>query len=220
MKKRIALLLVMAMIATVTFAGCGGTTKDDFAQVYVQGILDTLYRGQYNSDFLAITNYESTDQLEKEYENGILAEADYFAYYFKVSKLTADTKTDITDLYKDLYGFSKYQVNPSTGTDGVYTVDVVISPIDVIQKVTQEDLPDYLESLRESFEDGAFEDLTEVEYEDAYALGIIALIENRMKNVGYLEDETITVQLVKDKGGLYYIQDGDLAAIDEHIIKY
>ena len=221
MKKRIALLLAVTIISMAAFAGCGSGSQKDFAAVYVQGILDTLYLGQYNSDFLALTDYESEDQLAREYENGILAETDYFAYYFNVSTLSEKTRADLQELYKEIYSFSKYKVNPSTGAEGSYDVDVVISPIDVIQKVTQEDLPDYLESLRESFEDGAFEDLTEVEYEDAYALGIIALIKDRMTDIGYLEDQTLTVHVVKDaEDGLYYVQDDGLAQIDEHIIKY
>ena len=221
MKKRIALLLAVTIISMAAFAGCGSGSQKDFAAVYVQGILDTLYLGQYNSDFLALTDYESEDQLAREYENGILAETDYFAYYFNVSTLSEKTRTDLEELYKEIYSFSKYQVNPSTGAEGSYDVNVVVSPIDVIQKVMDEDIQDYIASLQARYEDGTFEDLSEEAYEDIYVSGIIGLIKDRMTDIGYLEDQTITVHVVKDaEDGLYYVQDDGLAQIDEHIIKY
>lgn len=221
MKKRMALLLAAALMITAAFAGCGSPAEDDFARAYVQGVLDTLYLGQYNEDFLAITDYESADDLAEDYENGILVETDYFAYYFDVSLLTDETRTMLVELYKELYRFSKYQVAPSSGDESEYMVEVTISPIDVIKNVVEEDIEYYLESFQRLYDNGDFDSLTEAEYEDLYAQGIIALIQDRMADVGYLEDQTVTVSLIQDEAdGLYYIQNDGLAEIDEYIIQY
>lgn len=221
MKKRMLLLLAAALMITAAFAGCGSPAEDDFAKTYVQGVLDTLYLGQYNEDFLAITDYESVDELEEDYENGILVETDYFAYYFDVSLLTDATRSRLAELYKELYSFSKYQVAPSSGDENAYTVEVTVSPIDVIKKVVDEDMDYYLESFQRLYDNGDFDSLTEAEYEDLYAQGIIALIQDRMADVGYLEDQTVTVSLAQDEtDGLYYIQNDGLAQIDEYIIQY
>lgn len=221
MKKRMVLLLAAALMITAAFSGCGSPAESDFAQTYVQGVLDTLYLGQYNEEFLAITDYESVDELAEDYENGILVETDYFAYYFDVALLTDATRAELADLYKEIYSFSNYQVQPSSGDENAYSVEVTISPIDVMKKVVDEDMDYYLESFQRLYDNGEFDSLTEAEYEDLYAAGIIALIRDRMADIGYLEDQTLTVSLApSQEDGLYYIQNNGLAQIDEYIIQY
>jgi len=221
MKKQITVLLITAFIISMAFSGCTKKIVQDLPQTYVQGILDTLYLGQYNEEFLAITAPNSTDQLMQEYENGINTEVDYFAYYFNLPTLSSKSRLVLIDMYKDIYIYSKYQVKPSVNQGNVYSIDIVVSPIDIIYNVVQEYIAGYIEDMNNSQESGEFKDLTEEEYNEMYVLGIVEIVQNNIENLGYLADQTVTVRVgIDQEDGLYYIKDDDLAKIDECVIKY
>lgn len=221
MKKILTLSTMILLLISISFSGCGNEPEIDSASTYVQGILDTIYLGEQSSEFLAITKVNNPSQLEEEYENGIKAEVDYFSYYFNLDSASAAFEEELTDMYKSIYQHSKYQVQPSIKTDETFYVDVVISPIDVIYKVVEEDLASYIESFRAASENGELDGLTEEEYNNLYASGIIELVQKRIQNLGYYEDQTVTVEVVAgSEDGLYYIHDNSLAEIDAIIIKY
>ena len=221
MKKTLTLFIIALLLVSTFFSGCSNNPEIDVANIYVQGILDTIYLGQQSNDFLVITKISTLAQLGEEYENGMKTEADYFSYYFNLEAASEDFEEELMDMYKDIYQYAKYQVQTSSQIGDIYYVDVVVSPIDVIDKVVKEDLASYLEGFQFSAENGDFDELTEEEYNDVYVSGIIELVQGRIQNLGYYEDQTITVEVITDnEDGLYYIRGNSLAEIDEAMIKY
>ena len=221
MKKTITLLTIILLLVSTLFSGCGNNAETDFANIYVQGILDTIYLGQQSENFLDITKIDMLSQLSDEYENGMKAEANYFSYYFNLDSASTAFENELIDMYKDIYQYAKYQVQASSQIEDTYYVDVVVSPIDVVYKVVEEDLAGYMESFQSSAENGNFDELTEEEYNNLYVSGIIELVQGHMQNLGYYEDQTITVEVITDiEDGLYYIRGNGLAEIDEVMIKY
>lgn len=221
MKKHITLLITVLLLASILFSGCAKNEEIDFANIYVKGILDTIYLGQQSKDFLDITKIDTLAELGEEYENGMKAEANYFSYYFTLSSAAEGFEEELVDMYKDIYQHAKYQVKPSSQVEDVYYVDVLISPMDIIYKVVEEELTDYIESFKAAAENGDFDDLSKEDYDKLYADGLIAMIAERMANIGYYEEQTVTVEVTENsEDGLYYIRGNGLAEIDELIIKY
>ena len=221
MRNTLTRLMIAVLLLATLFAGCTKEPEIDFANIYVQGVLDTIYLGQQSKDFLDITKIGTLSQLGEEYENGMKAEADYFSYYFNLEDGAEAFEEELIDMYKAIYQHAKYEVRASSKIDATYYVDVVVSPIDVIYKVVEEDLASYIEDFEASAEDGEFDELTEEEYNNLYTSGIIELVQENLQSVGYYEDQTITVEVVENsEDGLYYIHGNGLAEIDEIIIKY
>lgn len=221
MKKRISLLAIALLVTATLLSGCNSNTEKDSANIYVKGILDTIYLGQQSNEFLDITKIDTVTQLGEEYENGMKAEASYFSYYFTLNSAAETFEKELIDMYKNIYQFSKYEVQPSSQEGDVYYVDVIVSPIDIIYKVVEEDLPAYVDGFKSSAENGDFESLSKEEYDALYARGIVQMVEDRMQNPGYDEEQTITVEVTQSsEDGLYHIRGNGLAEIDEAIIKY
>ncbi|NCB42403.1 MAG: hypothetical protein EOM59_07255 [Clostridia bacterium] len=221
MKKTISILMMILLIVLSLFSGCGKDSEMDFANIYVQGILDTIYLGHQSKEFLDITKIDTLSQLGEEYENGMKAEADYFIYYFNLGSASEQFKEELIDMYKEIYTQAKYEVQASSETGDIYYVDVVIHPIDVIYRFVEEDLASYIESFRISTEDRDFDDLTEEEYDELYASGIIEKVQENIQDLDYYETQTITVEVaLHEEDNLYYIQGNGLAEIDAAIIKY
>ena len=218
MKKGIHIFSAIVLLSILALTGCGGQdAPSDFAQVYVRGILDTLYLGEYSEDFLSVTDTQDPAGLEAEYLAGLETEVHYFAYYFGVGELTESAKADLTELYRDLYQLSRYEVQPSVSLDGSYTVNVIVEPLDIIDRVVKEDLETFAVEMKIASADG----LTSDDYEKQYIEGLIGLIREKMDAPGYGEPVTLTLEVVQNpEDELYYIKGNGLAEIDEQIIQY
>lgn len=221
MKKMTTLLAVALLFVSTLFSSCAKDVDTDFANIYVKGILDTIYLGQQSEDFLDITKVSTFSQLGEEFENGMKAEASYFTYYFNLSTSLESLEAELIDMYKNIYKSAKYEVSPSSLIDDVYYVDVIVSPIDVIYKVVEEDLTVYIENFKASAENGDFDNLSKEEYDELYASGIIEMVQERILTLGYDKPQTITVEVTaSSEDGLFYIRGNSLAEIDKVIIKY
>ena len=69
-------------------------------------------------------------------------------------------------------------------------------------------------------DDGDFNDMSDEEYEEAWANAIIDLVKSRISTIGYLDPQTISVQVTKDDDGVYSIDEGDFQRIDMLMIQY
>ncbi len=217
MKQSIKICAMILLLSSLFLTGCGPDTPPDFAQVYVRGILDTLYLGEYSEDFLSVTDTKDPAVLEAEYETGLETETNYFAYYFGIDELTDTEKEHVLDMYRELYQLARYEVHPSVAGENSYTVDVTVEPLDVISRVVAEDL-DAFAAEQKAASSG---DMTEEEYQERYVQGLVALIQAKMNEPGYHEPVTLTVEVTEDpEDGLYYLQGNGLAEIDEQIIRY
>lgn len=218
MKKTLYALFVILLLAIPALGGCGEQeAPPDFAQIYVQGILDTLYQGEYTEEFLTVTDTEDPAELEAEYLAGLDTEVNYFAYYFGIDELSESAKTDLTALYRDLYRLSRYEVLPSVPLEDDYIVDVIVEPLDVIDRVVKEDLESFAFEMKSASSYG----ITSDEYEQQYVEGLIERIREKMETPGYREPVTIKLEVVRNSDdGLYYIKGNGLAEIDEQVLRY
>ena len=64
-----SVLLVLLLIALILgAASCRQKEPADFVQIFVEGVLDTVYRGQYDEDFLTVMGLEDDASLGAQHE--------------------------------------------------------------------------------------------------------------------------------------------------------
>ena len=213
---KIALVPALALVLCLLCA-CGGGLDP---QLLVQGNLDTLYLNNPSQEYLdAISNPED---VSAHYEQGLEVEAQYFASYFDIEldSCAPGTTDQIKDLYRQIYGHSKYEVGESTKSGDTYLVSVTIYPMDIIQQVMDNDADAFSADYEAKFNEGYFDDMTEEEYETWWAQAIIDMVSARLDSIGYLEPETVSVQVTQDDDGYYSISENDLQRMDALILQY
>ncbi len=211
-----ALVLVLALGMTFLCA-CGGGLDP---QLLVQGNLDTLYLDSPSQEYLdSISNPE---EAEESYEQGLEVEAQYFASYFEIvlDSCPPDTLEQIKDLYREIYSHSKYEVGEATQSGDTYLVSVTIYPIDIMQQVMDNDADAFQADYQAKIDEGYFDDMTDEEFETWWAQAIIDMVSARLDSIGYLEPQTISVQVTQDDDGYYTISENDFQRIDALIIQY
>ena len=219
MKK--AALGLMACIMLFSLAGCSSSFD---ASKHVKGNLDAIYLGIFDEEYVD-SIVDTLEECQASYEEGLSYEAQFFMQYSDMDEtlLSDETKQEIVDLYRDIYSHSKYDVGDATESNGTYLVSVTIHPMDIIQKFLEEDNEALMTTWEERGAAGEFEEMSDAEFEEAWARLIIDAVKARLDNIGYLDPETISVQVVKEEGddGEYYIiSDSDFQRIDEVMIAY
>ena len=99
-------------------------------------------------------------------------------------------------------------------------MQLTVYPIDIFQKVNDEDSEAFLADMQERADAGEFVNMTDDEYEVVWAQAIIDMVSARIDSIGYLDPQTISVQVVKDEDNVYVIDDSDFNRIDSLIIAY
>ena len=116
-----------------------------------------------------------------------------------------------------IYAKSKYTVGTGSKTkDGDFVVEVTVSPLDLYSLLTDDDFYDALDQA------GFDEAETEEEYEavDAiYGPLMLDLLEDRLDDVEYGEDQIIMLQLKKDADG-YALVEAGMQKVDEVMVDY
>ncbi len=214
-KKGLALTL-SALLCLGVLAGCGSSFS---ATDLVKGNLDLIYLNQYSSEYLDSVNL-TKEEADQQYEDGIAVEVEYFCNYFEVVLDSCDDTIEpqITELYHKIYEHSKYEVGEETRNGDTYLVELTVYPIDIMQKVLEEDMEAFGTQWQERTAAGEFE--TEEAFETAWAQGIIDLVSARVDTIDYLDPQTISVQVTQGDDGLYSIDSNDFSRIDELIIAY
>lgn len=196
----------------------GGEAK---AFALVQGNLDVIYLNQYTQEYLDAVGM-TQERAEEEYEHGIEVERDYFANYFNIvlDDCADGIEDQIEDLYRQIYTHSKYEVGEVTWDGSAYCVELTVCPIDIIQKVVNEDIEAFSADWQARSEAGEFDRMSDEEFETTWAQEIINLVSARLEGIGYLDAQTITVHVEPDSSGTYQINDDDFNAIDTLMIQY
>ena len=99
-------------------------------------------------------------------------------------------------------------------------MQLTVYPIDIFQKVNDEDSEAFLADMQKRAEAGEFVNMTDDEYEVVWAQAIIDMVSARIGSIGYLDPQTISVQVVKGEDNVYVIDDSDFNRIDSLIISY
>jgi hypothetical protein len=204
-------------------SGCAGDKTDFSAVKLLQGNLDLIYLGAYDSEYLELTNL-TEEAAQTAHEEALLTEAGYFADYFDISqeKLSEATASRIVELYRSIYAKSRYETGTAAkeGESGNYSVELTIYPIDIMQKFMNEDSEALLADWQVKRDSGELAELSEDERNEAWAQDILELLEARLDTLGYLEPQTITVHISQNENGEYIINADDFENADRLIIKY
>lgn len=217
MKKVLALVLG-AVLCLGVLAGCGSSFS---AADLVQGNLDLIYLNKYTEDYLKSVDLTAS-QADEQYEAGIAVEVDYFSTYFELVLESCDESIEpqLIEMYHQIYDHSKYEVGGVSKNGDTYLVELTVYPIDIMQKVVEEDLDGFLTTWSERISAGEIDVNDEAALETAWAQSVIDLVSARISTIGYLDAETISVQVVKNEEGVYTIDDSDFSCIDSLIISY
>lgn len=215
LKKLLALMLAASMCALV-LAGCGSFSATDL----VKNNLDLIYLDQYTDDYLKKTGL-TKEEAHQRYEDGIQVEVQTFAGYFNIDldRCDAAVADQIADLYHQIYTHSKYEVGDSTASGDTYLVSLTIYPMDIIDQAMAHS-GDFGTTWQQRVNSGEFNDLSEEEYETAWAQAILDLVSGQLDSIGYLDPQTISVQVTKDDDGVYGIDTSDFQRIDLLMIDY
>jgi len=214
--KRIICALLCAVMLVCSLTGCLATFD---AKAYVQGNLDVVYLNKVTDEYLKIVS-NSKEELNDIYEQGLEVEADYFASYFDFDMDLAPEGTfeRIVEVYRQIYAYSKYEVGEPTKSGDDYLVSVTIYPIDIMQQINNEGWAEFEADWMAMSE--TLSAMTDEELEAAWTEMILDMVESYIPKIGYLEPETISVQIVKGDDGAYVISDNDFGRIDTLIIQY
>jgi len=220
----IKIVVTLIALSALLFAGCSKKADPDIPALYVTHILDTLYLGEVSTELLSLTGMDDPALLKDEYEAGLDAEADYFAYYFGIGELSAESGQLIKDLYKDLYRQARYSISPSAEEPDRYEADkivhvvtVTVEPLDVVWRFAKEEL----EGFAKDFKAQASAELSAEAKELLYVKGIVSRIRTLAEKPGYLEPVDIRVEVTQNaEDGLFRVRGSGLTEIDECIIQY
>ena len=219
MKHNVKKLLALALSAVLclgVLSGCGSSFS---ATDLVKGNLDLIYLNQYTDEYLKSVDL-TKDEANQQYEDGIAVEVEYFCNYFSVVLDYCDDTIEpqITDLYHQIYEYSKFEVGGESKNGDTYLVELTVYPIDIMQKVMEEASETITATWEEMNAAGGLD--TEEAYETAWAQLIIDTVSARVGSIGYLEPQTISVQVTKGADNLYTIDSNDFSRIDGLIIAY
>lgn len=205
-------------------------TQDE-AKVFVQGMLDKLYLGKYNPDYLELVG-RTAEECETDHLQNVLMEAEIFSEYWGIvdpdmgesyDALDASLRNQLTSLIQEIYTKSSFTVSDAAtvpGTDN-YAVTVTVNPINVLE-LAQANYQAASDELWAQYKaQGAeHDDAVYAAYNKAYAEMVISLVKAQMGNLGYLAPQTTTVRVEKDANASYSINLDDLDAVDALIISY
>ena len=222
-KAKTAAALALVLALALSLAGCG-TAMADASKMLVQGNLDELYLGKYDPDFL--TMVDSTEaEAQTNYEDGIGVEVDYFIRAFGIEYPTDDVRAELTELYKEIYSHSKYEVGDATKvSEDTYGVPLTIYPIDIMEKVAEQ-LDAAATALQEQYTDEQLyaistDEQAYIEYDYAWAQMLLGLVRDNIGSIGYLDPVDIVVQVSQGSDEVWTIDDNDFQRIDTEIISY
>lgn len=218
MKKiKIIAIVLAAVLCMGLLSGCGSFSAADL----VKNNLDLVYLNQYTDDYLEKVGLDK-EQAQQQYEDGLDVEVEYFANYFTIELDVCgdEVRQQIADLYRQIYNRSKYEVGEESRSGDTYLVQLTVYPIDIFQKVVDEDSEAFQADMQTRADSGEFDNMTDDEYEVVWAQAIIDLVAARIDSIGYLDPQTISVQVVKDENNVYSIDDSDFNRIDSLIIAY
>lgn len=191
-------------------------TQGEFdASGYVQGILDASYKGEFET-YIQLTE-DTKENAQTAYDAVMETKAEGLANYTAVT-LTDENKAKFIEYSKQIFQKAKYEVSSPTKTDKGFTVDIVISPMTILQSISEEG-KDYVTDFNSRNENGEFAELTDDEFAAEYANGIMKIFENNISNIQYDEPVTITVSVILQDDKLYTMEAEEFTKIDSVILK-
>lgn len=214
-----SLVVLISMLATVCMSGCSAVsllTQGEFdASGYVQGIMDSTYKGEFDK-YIELTE-DTKENAQAAYETVMDTKAQAFATYTSVT-LTDESKAKFVEYSKQIYKNAKYEVLEAKKIDNGFQVDVVISPILLLQNISDEGEV-FVTDFNARNANGEFADFTEEQYEAEYANGIMKIFENNISNIKYGDNVTVTVNVLLTEDKVYTLNTDEFNKIDAVILQ-
>jgi hypothetical protein len=138
------------------------------------------------------------------------------AYYDVTISDVSGAKQGYIDLAKNIYSKINYKVDKAVESNGVYTVDVTVYPINIFAQ-TNDTVIAYVDKFNQDVAAGVYNDYTMEQYETEFSNGLLAILNDACLNMTYADPVVITVTIVEDDD-IYYISDEDFLAIDAAMI--
>ena len=200
-------VLALALAAGLCACAPGGVSAED-ATVYVRGLIDQTYLGQFDADYLALV--DSTEEEAQEiYSSNLDVDVENFAAYYAIDTVTDELREEIRALYQAMYAKANFEVQDAVrdGDAASYSIVVVVEPLDIYQRVDAA-----LEEVLDSFHAEYFAEHPEAlestgepgdpaydAYDAAYAQTILDLFWEKLPEAGYFEAQNVVVQLQRDE---------------------
>lgn len=214
--KRIILAVIISALMVTGLSGCSVLSLfNSFdASKYVLGLMDAYYKGVFEN-YLDQTE-DTQENAQKVYDDVMKAKAEAFAVYAGVG-MNEDSEPVFNEFAKKIYSQVKYEVKEAVKTKEGFTVDIVISPILVLESI-EEQYNKYLEDFNARNDAFEFSDWTDEEYDKEFERGVLEIFKNNQDNIQYGEDVTVTVSVVLE-GKTYNVSEADIMKIDEKVLK-
>lgn len=192
-----------------------GGDKEFDAKGYVNGVLKNIYLGDSAGyrDFVNITEEEAYE----EYEQGIRVEADFFLQYYGLDDVSDVVYQQITDMYKELYLYSKFDVKEAVKNGNDFFVEVLISPIDIIIN-SEDDITDAVNEFIDTANPDEYAD--QVAVNDALGQLVVDVIKKNLSNLGYQDQRSVIVKVEMDAYGYYGLSKNAINLLDQDMIAY
>lgn len=214
----------LALLLSLTACSAPAGTEEFKADAYVTGVLNELYLGQFDPEYLDMVGI-SEEQAQQAYENGLDQEAAYFIAVYSIQYPTDELREDLAGLYKEIYQHTEFQVEPAVEQeDGSYSVEVKIRPIDIVQQVEgDEATQEAYKAFGEKYPVEKLNAMDAEEYEAAdreYAEMLLKLYQDKLPETGNQDEVSVTVRLEKNENGYYAIPAEDFTRLNDAIIDY
>lgn len=215
MKQFLTFVCIVILACAMTGCSLFGNSKKNYSN-YVQSLLDVNYKADY-TQYMEITG-SSQEDAEKVYSDGLDYLADALMDYYGIQDVEGsdDLHSQFVELAKKIYANAKYEITDVNKTDGTYTIDITIYPIDILS-ISYDEVVAYIEDFNDRIAAGDYNEYDMDQYETEYATGIIEILNNAVPNIGNGDGTTVTVTIIDD-GEYYYISDADFVAIDTLIL--
>ncbi len=224
MRKR-ASALVLAATLLLGMAGCGSNAKN--SAVYIQGELDSAYKGTYTQEYLDLVEGMTEADVEERYDYWTETEGEYLLSYLDVNYYDGEVSGRAQEVVKKIYEKCKYTVGEGELLkSGDIAAEVTVSPIELLhlldEDVYQEVWDDVVAraGLGPDTDFEAMDDDTYTKLESEYGMTLLDKVEALIPQITYGKDQSVLLQMKKDDDGLYVLEDAGFQKIDEMMIDY
>ena len=210
MKKRITGILALTLAFATLLGGCGSKMTADDAKSYAQACLDASYKGEFD-EYLSQTD-STKEEAQEMYDNGINLTME--ASDIENSGVSQELQDKYRQMFIDLYKSADYTLDNAKedGEDG-FTVDVTVKPFLIFEGLDDE-LNAKLEEIAANMtEVPSDEEINEMVYQAMYDI-----ISPKLSNMEYGDPVTVTIHVVPDDDGVYYVPDDDYQAVENALL--
>ncbi len=212
------------MCMAVGLVSCSSSITDD-ATVYVQGLLDSAYLGKTSQEYIDVVEGMTEADAQEERDTNLEVEADYMLSFLAVEMPTDVVNEWAREVVAEIYSYAKYSVKPAEKlSSGDLAVEVTVSPIEIIPLVTDDQLMQMWEDVKQQagVTDEDLMMMSDEEYQaidEQYAMALLDHLESLIPEITYGEDQIIMLQM-KEEDGYYSLVDSGMQKLDEVMIDY